>query len=195
VRRSALPSRTSRSAQTSFPPSLSSYHSPRLFPLLAFLPLSHPLQALRTISAALPFPRFGSCNRLSISLHLPECRRHTRSPPLPSPSQYFHHCIINLVIGTLYCSKNNFEFGITRVIKSLDPPSKKVRPPPFPSLVFPFPLPLSTRFFYWLCPDNQARRIPRASTSPSSSPLHHSLAFDFNWFTYPRQSHQRKWEH
>eukprot|EP01066_Platyproteum_vivax_P006703 Platyproteum_vivax@DN2433_c0_g1_i2.p1 len=33
----------------------------------------------------------------------------------------FHLCIINLVLGTLYCSKGNFDFGISRVIKSLDP--------------------------------------------------------------------------
>ena len=26
--------------------------------------------------------------------------------------QNFHSCIVNLVIGTLYCSKGNFEFGI-----------------------------------------------------------------------------------
>ena len=29
----------------------------------------------------------------------------------------YHLCIVNLVIGTLYCSKGNFEFGITIVIK------------------------------------------------------------------------------
>uniref|UniRef100_A0A8C6MLX7 Tetratricopeptide repeat protein 30 n=1 Tax=Nothobranchius furzeri TaxID=105023 RepID=A0A8C6MLX7_NOTFU len=38
----------------------------------------------------------------------------------------FHHCIVNLVIGTLYCAKGNYDFGITRVIKSLEPYSKKV---------------------------------------------------------------------
>jgi len=32
-----------------------------------------------------------------------------------------HLCIINLVIGTLYCSKGNHDFGISRVIKSFDP--------------------------------------------------------------------------
>ena len=31
--------------------------------------------------------------------------------------QCLHLCIINLVIGTLYCSKGNFEFGISRIIK------------------------------------------------------------------------------
>lgn len=38
----------------------------------------------------------------------------------------FHLCIVNLVIGTLYCSKSNYEFGISRVIKSLDPYPKKL---------------------------------------------------------------------
>ncbi|OTF69813.1 tetratricopeptide repeat protein 30A-like protein [Euroglyphus maynei] len=38
----------------------------------------------------------------------------------------FHLCIVNLVIGTLYCSKGNYEFGISRVIKSLDPYPKKL---------------------------------------------------------------------
>ncbi|KAI5746150.1 hypothetical protein M8J77_000393 [Diaphorina citri] len=38
----------------------------------------------------------------------------------------FHLCIVNLVIGTLYCSKNNYEFGISRVIKSLEPYNKKL---------------------------------------------------------------------
>ena len=33
--------------------------------------------------------------------------------------QVYHLCIVNLVIGTLYCSKGNFEFGISRVMKSL----------------------------------------------------------------------------
>jgi len=35
-------------------------------------------------------------------------------------------CIVNLVIGTLYCAKGNYEFGISRVIKSLDPFEKKI---------------------------------------------------------------------
>ena len=38
----------------------------------------------------------------------------------------YHLCIVNLVIGTLYCSKGNFEFGITRIVKSLEPFNKKV---------------------------------------------------------------------
>ena len=32
--------------------------------------------------------------------------------------QLFHVCIVNLIIGTLYCSKINYEFGIGRVIVS-----------------------------------------------------------------------------
>ncbi|KAI1301707.1 Tetratricopeptide repeat protein 30A [Halotydeus destructor] len=38
----------------------------------------------------------------------------------------FHLCIVNLVIGTLYCAKGNYEFGISRVIKSLEPYKKKL---------------------------------------------------------------------
>jgi tetratricopeptide repeat protein 30 len=45
--------------------------------------------------------------------------------------QNYHLCIVNLVIGTLYCAKGNFEFGISRIIKSLEPYQKKARP--FPS--------------------------------------------------------------
>ena len=33
---------------------------------------------------------------------------------------------MNLVIGTLYCSKNNYEFGISRIVKSLEPYNKKI---------------------------------------------------------------------
>ena len=40
--------------------------------------------------------------------------------------QSYHLCIVNLVIGTLYCAKGNFEFGIQRIIKSLDPNNKKL---------------------------------------------------------------------
>eukprot|EP01147_Barroeca_monosierra_P007560 gene7560-9839_t len=38
----------------------------------------------------------------------------------------YHLCIVNLVIGTLYCAKGNFQFGISRVIKSLEPYNKKL---------------------------------------------------------------------
>ena len=50
------------------------------------------------------------------------------APPAhhPLPAQVFHLCIINLVIGTLYCAKGNFEFGIGRVMKSLEPYPKKL---------------------------------------------------------------------
>ena len=40
--------------------------------------------------------------------------------------QCFHLCIVNLVIGTLYCAKGNFEFGISRIMKSLEPYDKKL---------------------------------------------------------------------
>ena len=46
---------------------------------------------------------------------------------IAKPSQRtFHLCIVNLVIGTLYCSKGNYEFGISRIMKSMEPFSKKV---------------------------------------------------------------------
>lgn len=38
----------------------------------------------------------------------------------------FHSCIIDLAIGTLYCSKSNYEFGISMIIKALQPYGKKL---------------------------------------------------------------------
>lgn len=43
-----------------------------------------------------------------------------------SSHRFYHFCIVNLVIGTLYCSKGNYEFGISRVLKSLEPFQKKL---------------------------------------------------------------------
>lgn len=43
----------------------------------------------------------------------------------------FHLCIVNLVIGTLYCAKGNYDFGISRVIKSLEPYNKKLGTDPW----------------------------------------------------------------
>jgi tetratricopeptide repeat protein 30 len=40
---------------------------------------------------------------------------------VPSSMNKHHGCIINLVIGTLYCEKGNFEFGISRICQSLEP--------------------------------------------------------------------------
>lgn len=40
--------------------------------------------------------------------------------------QPLHLCIVNLVIGTLYCAKGNYEFGISRIIKSLEPYHRKI---------------------------------------------------------------------
>lgn len=45
---------------------------------------------------------------------------------IDSERKIFHLCIVNLVIGTLYCAKGNYEFGISRVIKSLEPHNKKL---------------------------------------------------------------------
>jgi tetratricopeptide repeat protein 30 len=35
-------------------------------------------------------------------------------------------CIVNLVIGTLYCSKGSLDFGISLIIKSIDPVKTKL---------------------------------------------------------------------
>lgn len=37
-----------------------------------------------------------------------------------------HLSIINIVIGTLYCAKNNYEFGLMRVFKALEPLESKL---------------------------------------------------------------------
>lgn len=34
--------------------------------------------------------------------------------------QCLHLCIVNLVIGTLYCAKGNYEFGLSRIAHALD---------------------------------------------------------------------------
>ncbi|XP_034568212.1 tetratricopeptide repeat protein 30A [Notolabrus celidotus] len=38
----------------------------------------------------------------------------------------FHLCIVNLVIGALYCAKGNYDFGIPHVIKILEPYNTKL---------------------------------------------------------------------
>ncbi|NXH15396.1 TT30B protein, partial [Bucco capensis] len=38
----------------------------------------------------------------------------------------YHLCIVNLVIGTLYCVKGIYDFGISRIIESLEPYNKKL---------------------------------------------------------------------
>lgn len=38
----------------------------------------------------------------------------------------FHLCIVNLVIGTLYCAKGNYNFGVSRITKSLEPFQRKL---------------------------------------------------------------------
>jgi tetratricopeptide repeat protein 30 len=50
------------------------------------------------------------------------------SSSAPKPLPCFHLSIINLVIGTLYCAKGNTEFGVTRVLRALEPPQRKLGP-------------------------------------------------------------------
>jgi tetratricopeptide repeat protein 30 len=40
----------------------------------------------------------------------------------------YHTCLVNLVIGTLYCEKGNFEFGIDRICQSLEPLEQNLCP-------------------------------------------------------------------
>jgi tetratricopeptide repeat protein 30 len=42
--------------------------------------------------------------------------------------QPFHRCIVKLVIGTLYCANHNYEFGVSCLIKALEPYDKKLSP-------------------------------------------------------------------
>ncbi|KAK2727001.1 intraflagellar transport protein 70B-like [Artemia franciscana] len=41
-------------------------------------------------------------------------------------AKIYHLSIVNLVIGTLYCVKGNYEFGISRILKTLDPIEQKL---------------------------------------------------------------------
>lgn len=40
----------------------------------------------------------------------------------------YHLCIVNMVIGTMYCVKKNYPFGISRIIKSLTDFSLRLGP-------------------------------------------------------------------
>jgi tetratricopeptide repeat protein 30 len=42
----------------------------------------------------------------------------TKAIALNPEGQYFHVCIVNIIVGTLYCAKGNYEFGIGRIIVS-----------------------------------------------------------------------------
>lgn len=53
-------------------------------------------------------------------------KRVTKEESRQPSKKSFHLCIINLVIGTLYCAKGNYEYGITRVIDALDPFEQKL---------------------------------------------------------------------
>ena len=45
---------------------------------------------------------------------------------LDASKSTYHTCLINLVIGTLYCEKGKYEFGISRICKSLEPLEKNL---------------------------------------------------------------------
>ena len=55
-------------------------------------------------------------------------REEQQRSALGGPDEQTNHCscMINLVIGTLYCNRGNYEFGIDRVCKSLQPCEKNL---------------------------------------------------------------------
>ncbi|PAV84053.1 hypothetical protein WR25_10204 isoform A [Diploscapter pachys] len=53
-------------------------------------------------------------------------REEEEAHELDESRKIYHVCIINLVIGTLYCSKGNFEFGISRVMKAMEPQERRL---------------------------------------------------------------------
>lgn len=54
-------------------------------------------------------------------------KKHESDSILKNPNTILlHYCSVNLVIGTLYCSKDNFEFGLTLIIKNLTPIEEKL---------------------------------------------------------------------
>ncbi|KAF1788453.1 Tetratricopeptide-like helical domain [Phytophthora cactorum] len=61
-------------------------------------------------------------------LSWPTCREEEEESSRDPDKRLFHLCIVNLVIGTLYCSKNNYDFGICRVMKSMEPYHRKLGP-------------------------------------------------------------------
>jgi tetratricopeptide repeat protein 30 len=73
---------------------------------------------------------------------------------------------VNLVIGTLYCTKQNFEFGISRIIKSLDLYAKKIE--------------MDTWFYAKRCflalVDNLAKQMIVVQTAFSPKNQHFSLS-------------------
>eukprot|EP00986_Skeletonema_menzelii_P002032 scaffold556_cov144-Skeletonema_menzelii.AAC.1 len=43
-------------------------------------------------------------------------------------TESYHNSIVNLAVGTLYCERGNYDFGISRIIKSLEPFDKNLSP-------------------------------------------------------------------
>ena len=43
-------------------------------------------------------------------------------------TESYHNSIVNLAVGTLYCERGNYDFGISRICKSLEPFDKNLSP-------------------------------------------------------------------
>ena len=59
-------------------------------------------------------------------MRLIEKEEETQNSSHRDTPQLHHGCIVNIVIGTLYCEKGNFEFGVSRICKSLEPMKEKL---------------------------------------------------------------------
>jgi len=55
------------------------------------------------------------------SLRSPACFANPALATRQVPLRPQHLCIVNIVIGTLYCVKHNYQFGLDRIFRSLEP--------------------------------------------------------------------------
>ena len=56
-----------------------------------------------------------------------ETEEHQRAS-LENGGDRAHSCIVNLTLGVLYCQKQNYEFGLDRIIKSMEPFERNISP-------------------------------------------------------------------
>lgn len=68
--------------------------------------------------------RSHTCASLSTPSASSAARRRQAAEAPSRPA--FHLCIVNLVVGTLYCSRGNYEFGVGRVLQAMHPLQAKL---------------------------------------------------------------------
>ncbi|XP_056900033.1 tetratricopeptide repeat protein 30A-like [Takifugu flavidus] len=85
------------------------------------------LNVSAVVLANLCFSYVMTCSNTQAEELMKEIEKKEKQISKDDPNKMvFHHCIVNLVIGMLYCTKGNYEFGISRVIKNLEPYDKKL---------------------------------------------------------------------